>query len=470
MSKEMSREPSCEGRQRAFLKHARTRSIYVDGGIMRAKNAHTATCALDIEIHWLGGTLLRQEHFNPPCKYTLRDQLVDEDASLVVCREWLGAEAHELVSVSEGEVRVHGLSGTATLVAGQQTVVEIGPLSFRIRLSEPVKLPPALKRAEMDTRGPAWTAASFALHGFMLLCMALLPPKASSLSLDMLDEDARFARYLVTPVTQEEPLPWSEPMKSDAPTKSDGAHAGDEGQAGKPESAKTRGRMGVRGEQTQRVLPKLTASNAGSQGILGVLAASAPYAGATSPFGPEAPVGYDPADAMGRLFGDEIGDNFGMGGLGMRGTGRYGGGDAVGTVGVGHLGTGEAARRAPGAAVGSNLRRESRVPSVHSGPVEVRGSLSKEVIRRVIHRNLAQVRFCYEQGLAKRPDLAGRVSIQFMIAPSGAVQQAVVAHNALGSAETAECMALAVRRWNFPAPDGGGYVTVTYPFMFEQSE
>jgi hypothetical protein len=31
-----------------------------------------------------------------------------------------------------------------------------------------------------------------------------------------------------------------------------------------------------------------------------------------------------------------------------------------------------------------------------------------------------------------------------------------------------QCISAAVRRWSFPAPDGGGYVTVRYPFVFEQ--
>jgi TonB family protein len=100
----------------------------------------------------------------------------------------------------------------------------------------------------------------------------------------------------------------------------------------------------------------------------------------------------------------------------------------------------------------------------------VRGSLSKEVIRRTIQRHANEVRFCYEQGLAQRPDLAGRVDLQFVIAPSGAVQAAEVASSTLQEARTEDCIRKAVRRFAFPAPDGGGVVIVRYPFVFQTTQ
>ena len=54
-------------------------------------------------------------------------------------------------------------------------------------------------------------------------------------------------------------------------------------------------------------------------------------------------------------------------------------------------------------------------------------------IRRVIQRNIGQIRFCYEQGLHSRPDLSGRVGVRFIISPSGGVQTAMVASTTLGA-------------------------------------
>ena len=100
----------------------------------------------------------------------------------------------------------------------------------------------------------------------------------------------------------------------------------------------------------------------------------------------------------------------------------------------------------------------------------MRGSLSKEVIRRVIQRHLNEVRFCYEQALSAQPDLSGRVQVQFVITPSGVVQAASVQNSSLGAARAEQCIAQAVRRWTFPAPDGGGVVIVSYPFVLQAAD
>jgi outer membrane biosynthesis protein TonB len=101
--------------------------------------------------------------------------------------------------------------------------------------------------------------------------------------------------------------------------------------------------------------------------------------------------------------------------------------------------------------------------------VDIHGSLSKEVIRRVIHQHISEVRHCYEQELNVRPDLQGRVSVKFVIAPTGAVQAAAVESSELRNARVEQCIAQSVRRWIFPAPEGGGLVIVGYPFVLSQT-
>jgi TonB family protein len=110
-----------------------------------------------------------------------------------------------------------------------------------------------------------------------------------------------------------------------------------------------------------------------------------------------------------------------------------------------------------------------KVPPPILGRADVRGALSREVIQRVIRRHVAEVRHCYEQALTSRPDLQGRVAVKFVIAPSGAVQTAVVEQSALGHAGVEACITRAVTRWAFPAPEGGGIVIVSYPFTLAQS-
>jgi TonB family protein len=96
----------------------------------------------------------------------------------------------------------------------------------------------------------------------------------------------------------------------------------------------------------------------------------------------------------------------------------------------------------------------------------VRGTLDKEIIRRVIGKvqNIGGVRFCYDRGLAQKPELQGRVIVRFTIAPSGEVIDSVVASSTLGDPSTEQCIADKVLSFEFPKPAGGGKVVVSYPF------
>ncbi|MEZ4410202.1 MAG: AgmX/PglI C-terminal domain-containing protein [Polyangiales bacterium] len=117
---------------------------------------------------------------------------------------------------------------------------------------------------------------------------------------------------------------------------------------------------------------------------------------------------------------------------------------------------------------------EGVLPSVQAGPVvpprhpgsEVSGSLPPAVIRRVVRRHSNEVRSCYAQGLAQDPQLAGRVTVRFAIGSEGRVIGVTVVEDTLPSPSVGECIARAVRRWEFPQPEGGGVVTVSYPFTF----
>jgi TonB family protein len=79
------------------------------------------------------------------------------------------------------------------------------------------------------------------------------------------------------------------------------------------------------------------------------------------------------------------------------------------------------------------------------------------------------VKFCYEKELAKKPDLYGRVMVQFTIAGTGAVVASVVQNSTMNNPEVEQCIAGALRRWEFPKPQGGGVVIVSYPFVLKAS-
>jgi TonB family protein len=176
---------------------------------------------------------------------------------------------------------------------------------------------------------------------------------------------------------------------------------------------------------------------------------------------------------LGGLIGNQIGESYGVGGLGMVGAGVGGGGTGEGTIGLGNLGTiGKGGGGAPtangsgyGRGAGGLGGRRAQAPEVIPGQANVRGSLDKEIIRRIIRRHLNEVKYCYEQELAKDPTLRGRVQVQFTIAASGAVIASVLQNSTLGNARVENCTVQAVRRWEFPYPLGGGIVIVSYPFV-----
>jgi TonB family protein len=102
---------------------------------------------------------------------------------------------------------------------------------------------------------------------------------------------------------------------------------------------------------------------------------------------------------------------------------------------------------------------------VREAKVTAKGPIDKDIIRRIVRAHINEVRHCYNQGLVRDPNLAGRVEVQFTVGPTGKVPLAVVQQSSLEDKNVANCVTKAVRRWTFPKPHGGGHVMVTYPFV-----
>lgn len=94
-----------------------------------------------------------------------------------------------------------------------------------------------------------------------------------------------------------------------------------------------------------------------------------------------------------------------------------------------------------------------------------RGSLDKELIRRVIRKHAGNLRRCFEIAPSHSAELDGRILVQFVIAGSGDVAKAVVDSSTMGDAEVERCIVATVKTMKFPKPAGGGVVVVTYPFV-----
>ncbi|MGN6109797.1 MAG: AgmX/PglI C-terminal domain-containing protein, partial [Kofleriaceae bacterium] len=243
-----------------------------------------------------------------------------------------------------------------------------------------------------------------------------------------------------------------------------------EGQAGRPDAADAQGRMRIKDNHAPPQLSREQAiEQARTAGFLG--SSEALRGGIASLTGQMSfSSGFDDASIYGAVFGAS-GEGRGNFGLGRTGFGPGGGcaGEGCGIIGTGRYGT---IGDGPGAGQGWRAgqgdgwpgRRQQIVPTVRiSGPTDVTDGLDRAIIKRYVTRSLAKVKYCYEHELLARGDLAGTVTVQFMINAMGSVSAST--GSGLDPA-VASCVAAVVKNIQFPKPSNGGSVQVNYPFTF----
>jgi hypothetical protein len=170
-------------------------------------------------------------------------------------------------------------------------------------------------------------------------------------------------------------------------------------------------------------------------------------------------------NALGGLRGTEMGDAGGAGGLGTRGSGPGSGGLGIGIGTLGTLGYGGGLGQIELGGRGKGLTR------VVPAKIEVNGSLSREMVNRVVRRHLARLKYCYEKALAGNPSLAGKISLQFAIAAGGKVSEARIRASTMRDDQVESCLVHVVRTLVFPKlSDGGESVIVTYPLVFTRGD
>lgn len=350
--------------------------------------------------------------------------------------------------------------------------IACGEMTFEIRAAGPVA---ALPRPWL---GAGWRdqAMIFLAVAFVLLALVavatLMAPDRRALSLDDLEVSRRFAAWVTLPPETNEPpidraLAWLAP--SGGATNAAAGNPTPTGQAGNPKAPRVDVRRAAKG-QVGATNARDLAERTPASGLLGALEGSrADALLATVARGPT--LGADADDVLGRLTGTTIADAYGVGGLGIVGENSGGGGLGDGLVGLGHLDTlgryggGHGTGPGYGAGVGRLAIRQASVPDAIPGIGYVRGTLDKEIIRRVVRRHLNEVRYCYEQALLAHPSLSGRLVVQFTIAPTGRVLASTLQSSTLTLPSVEACVVQAVGRWEFPQPEHGGLALVSYPFQ-----
>ncbi len=357
---------------------------------------------------------------------------------------------------------------------GARAKIDLGQNTFLVS-----SVPPPRKYEAplaVDWGQQAYTGATALAVMLFLFMVYSIPPDPKSLSLDAFMNDKRFAQFLIKPPEEkEEQIPdWLKKKSNDEAGGKGKRHKGEEGKMGKKTSKNKSGLYGLKGPKDNpdpHLAKMLAEEQAQKAGILGLIK-SQEGSHLASIFGRDSALGTDAENVLGGLVGTQIGEAYGVGGLGLVGSGKGGGGTGEGTIGLGNLGTiGKGGGGGNGSGYGRGAGglggRRAHAPDVVPGTAQVRGSLDKEIIRRIIRRHLNEVRFCYEKELMHKQDLYGRVMIQFTISGQGQVVASIVQNSTMNNPNVEQCIAQAVRRWEFPKPQGGGIVIVSYPFVLK---
>lgn len=450
--------------------------------------------ALEVRVSW-GTSVLAVEVLSPPRAFALvsseprGDRRAGREASFAVFDESiLGRAEVALVSMSGGHLIVHTPTGARAFAREGTTRFSVGLLDVTLCLGrKPARLPIAWFGQDTTTQ-LGYLALSLSTFGGMFGALAYFVPPLG------LDDEGSISRerklllsqYLNASAERERELEQSDDTAAsqEAGGESGRRAPGQEGAVGKPNSPSTKGRLAISGgppNTPRRMSRQEMIDSAKTFGMIGLLDSmnASDRALVQNAFSRDSALGPDSLDAHGNLWDADIAESIGGGGLAVSGPG-FGGGDLFGMSGsigigngtIGGLGTCLPPAKCSGGDGGfggtarlSKGHHTPKSPSIRpAGETIVSGRIPPEVIQRTIRQNFGRFRMCYERGLAKNPNLEGRVAVRFVIDRQGAVASAS-ASDGIGDASVTKCVESAFYGLGFAAPEGG-IVTVTYPLLF----
>jgi len=480
-----------------------TYALVQNGPAVPAEEIELSQDALEIMIQW-GASILHVAHVSPPRSFYVGE----ENADFVLPENAIGAKRLPVVLVGDDQIARVVLSASATgsiendgkvsaidatnaepcaaLAGASQVIVQLGAKAkielggmtlhvSRVKAGKKVK-----GGMVLDKKGLPWHGLSFLVHAGILAAAAYFLPPIGSTDEGSIDSDKlSFMQQILNVNAEQEEEPKESPDLVDKQDKTPGGtegtrSVGSEGKMGSTTSRNASGRFAVAGTkdntdpQIARAAALSDAQSFGMIGLVSSLSGGDPNA-VTAPWGGDISSGNDARSALGNMWGDSLGEAAGAGGLSLSGLGEGGGGKGEG-IGIGRVGTiGSDLGNRGGFSRGlTQKNHETKPPRIRPEGVTTSGRLPAEVIQRIVRQNFGRYRFCYEQGLQNKPRLSGRVAIRFLIGAKGLVTLAQVDQSSLGHAPVEGCIRDRLKTWNFPRPEGGVTVKVTYPFILRR--
>ncbi len=347
--------------------------------------------------------------------------------------------------------------GRYALEQDQRIAIQLGPLTYVVQFVRGHATMHHLKQKDWDYSRVF--AISTMIHSFFVAAALITPQKREGL----LDAYAKhlpdFRKVVLERRAPEVPRKLNLKRASGGPR----FHK-PQGRAGRPDRpVEQRLQRGApRVNAIKRAHDREVALRSGLLGILGNGKGQVAVAGVLGSSG----LGSGLNNAMRGLTGAPAAWAGGAGGMGTRGTDAGGGGSSLE---IGGIGT-RSGRGGDGYGdVELGGRRRSVIRRRPSKTVVI-GGLKKAQVGRVIRRNLARFKHCYEKELNRNPNLAGKVAVRFTIAPTGQVALAKVSESSIRSSKVESCAVGVMRSLRFPKPRGGGVVVVTYPFFYSTNQ
>ncbi len=107
------------------------------------------------------------------------------------------------------------------------------------------------------------------------------------------------------------------------------------------------------------------------------------------------------------------------------------------------------------------------------GTVASASSLDTREIDGTVHARIDDIRACYEEGLKRKPRLAGKLVMRFKVERDGSVHEAGLTKSTLRDEQVESCLVGVFETMQFPAfgpPCADGEdcsIKITYPLHFE---
>jgi pSer/pThr/pTyr-binding forkhead associated (FHA) protein len=399
--------------------------------------------------------------------------------------ELAGQAAMTLSEIRNRPQHCAPIPGGHRLPLTQGTKLSIELADFVIRVAAVNAGKPCKKglAAGVDWTSSSYFAMALGAVGGLVAAMAFFTPTLAEAEDSDVDQDQLYLmqQYMVSIAERErESNPTDAVAEHDADNREGGTGTrakAEEGAMGSPTSRATNHRYAVAGRRDNpdpHLAREAALRDAKVFGLIGLLnsgIAGDPNA-PTAPWGGDNSLGTDAVSYKGNMWGDDLGEAFGANGLGLSGLGEGGGGRGEG-IGLGTIGgLGNGAGLGDGQGFGNGNGRLGRAhktkapSSMRIGKTEVSGRLPPEVIQRIVRQNYGRFRMCYEQGLARNPNLEGRVQVRFVINREGLVTNVQNGGSDLPDSGVTSCIIGAYYGLSFPQPEGG-IVTVSYPIMFQ---